>query len=231
MQLSDHSDQQNITTALSFTPPTLNCGKCPRLCRFRKKYRESHPHWHNAPVDAFGPITARLLIVGLAPGLKGANASGRPFTGDSAGGYLYQMLCRFGLATGTYNGHAGDGIRLEDVRITNAVRCVPPKNKPTAAEAASCRPFLKREIAAMNNLEIIFALGKLAHDAVLRCFGHRLSAYPFAHRSDYLVAGRYRLVSSYHCSRYNTQTGRLTDAMFDSVFKVITSKMRTQTKV
>ena len=218
-----------IATA-SFTPPSPNCGKCPRLCRFRNRYRDSHPHWHNAPVDAVGPLSAWLLIVGLAPGLKGANATGRPFTGDSAGGYLYQMLGRFGLATGTYDGHAGDGVMLNNVRITNAVRCVPPQNRPTAAEATSCRPFLAREIVAMTNLQTILALGKLAHDAVLRCFDYRLVTHPFAHQSNHLIADRYRLISSYHCSRYNTQTGRLTDAMFTSVFTDITSAMSAQQK-
>ena len=216
---------KQMTAARSFTPPAPNCGKCPRLRRFRNKYRDSHPHWHNAPVDAVGPLSARLLIVGLAPGLKGANATGRPFTGDSAGGYLYHMLGRFGLATSTYGGHAGDGVVLNDVRITNAVRCVPPQNKPTSAEATSCRPFLAREIAAMTNLQTILALGKLAHDAVLRCFDCRLAAYPFAPQSNYLIAYNYQLISSYHCSRYNTQTGRLTDAMFASVFTDITRTM------
>ncbi len=215
-----------MTATVNFTPPSTNCGKCPRLCRFRKKYRDSHPHWHNAPVDAIGPLSALLLIVGLAPGLKGANATGRPFTGDYAGGYLYQILGRFGLATGTYDGHLGDGVTLNDVRITNAVRCVPPHNRPTAAEATSCRSFLRNEIVAMPNLQTILALGKLAHDAVLRCFDCQLAAYPFAHQSNYLIADRYRLISSYHCSRYNTQTGRLTDAMFTSVFTDITRAMR-----
>lgn len=214
-----------MTAESHFAPPSPNCSKCPRLSRFRNRYRDSHPHWHNAPVDAVGPLSARLLIIGLAPGLKGANATGRPFTGDSAGGYLYKMLNRFGLATGTYGGNANDGVVLNDVRITNAVRCVPPQNKPTAIEATSCRPFLRREIAAMNNLQTILALGKLAHDAALRCFDCRLANYPFAHQSNYLIAVRYRLISSYHCSRYNTQTGRLTDEMFASVFTDITRRM------
>ena len=226
----DQRDQEHMTATASFTPPSPNCGKCPRLRRFHNSYRDSQPHWHNAPVDAVGPLSARLLIVGLAPGLKGANATGRPFTGDSAGGYLYQMLGRFGLATGTYDGHAGDGVTLNDVRITNAVRCVPPQNRPTAAEATSCRPFLAREIVAMTNLQTILALGKLAHDAVLRCFDCRLATYPFAHQSNHLIAERYRLISSYHCSRYNTQTGRLTDAMFTSVFTDITRAMGAQRK-
>ena len=219
-----------MTATSSFIPPSFNCSKCPRLCHFRSRYRDSHPHWHNAPVDAVGPLSARLLIVGLAPGLKGANATGRPFTGDYAGGYLYQTLGRFGLAKGTYDGHLGDGVTLNDVRITNAVRCVPPQNRPTAAEATSCRSFLRSEIMAMANLQTILALGKLAHDSVLRCFECRLANYPFTHQSKHLIADRYQLISSYHCSRYNTQTGRLTDAMFTSVFKDITRAMGTQQK-
>ena len=221
---------KHMTAVAKFNPPPPNCDKCPRLRRFRNKYRHSHPHWHNAPVNAVGPFSAQLLIVGLAPGLKGANATGRPFTGDSAGGYLYQMLDRFGLATGTYSGHAGDGVILHGVRITNAVRCVPPQNKPIASETRSCQFFLMHEILAMTNLRTILALGKLAHDSVLRCFNCRLATYPFAHQSNYLIASKYRLISSYHCSRYNTQTGRLTDAMFTAVFTDITRTMSTQKK-
>jgi uracil-DNA glycosylase family 4 len=194
------------------------------LRRFREHYRKTNPEWHNAPVTAVGPLSARILIVGLAPGLRGANATGRPFTGDSAGGYLYSMLGRFGLATGAYANHADDGVLLHDVRITNAVRCVPPANKPTAAEAKKCRPFLSHEIAAMDSLETILALGRLAHEAVLRCFDCRLAEFPFAHGSLYQIAGKYRLISSYHCSRYNTQTGRLTDKMFDEIFCTITGQ-------
>lgn len=171
-------------------------------------------------------MEASTLIVGLAPGLKGANATGRPFTGDSAGGYLYQMLCRYNLASGTYGGHADDGVMLHAVRITNAVRCVPPQNKPTAMEATKCRPFLQKEIAAMPNLRQILALGRLAHEAVLRCFGQPLNTYPFNHGSDHNIQvapnKTMRLLSSYHCSRYNTQTGRLTDQMFSSVFDKLT---------
>ena len=211
-----------------FTPPTHNCRRCPRLNKYLRDHRKSHPHWHNAPVDSIGSLDASVLIIGLAPGLKGANATGRPFTGDSAGGYLYQMLCRYNLATGTYDGHAEDGVTLLDVRITNAVRCVPPQNKPTAVEATKCRPFLQKEIGAMSNLQQILALGRLAHEAVLRCFEEPLGQYPFSHGSDYTLqvfqGQTVRLLSSYHCSRYNTQTGRLTDDMFCSIFDKLTKR-------
>jgi uracil-DNA glycosylase family 4 len=193
---------------------------------------KAHPEWHNAPVDAMGSVNARILIVGLAPGLKGANATGRPFTGDSAGGYLFEMLSRFGMAHGSYGGHAGDGVTLDDVRITNAVRCVPPQNKPTAAESHNCRPFLVSEIMAMPNIKVILALGRLAHDAVLRATGYRCADYPFAHASQHRISSKatcgkdrdLRLISSYHCSRYNTQTRRLTDDMFYNVFKIINNE-------
>jgi uracil-DNA glycosylase family 4 len=209
------------TTANSFVPPPTDCRRCKRLYKYLQGFRKTNPDWHNAPVDAVGSLSSRLLIVGLAPGMRGANATGRPFTGDSAGGYLYHMLARFGFAHGTYGGHAEDGVTLGDVRITNAVRCVPPQNKPTAEEATNCRPFLQQEIAAMDRLHTILALGKLAHDAVLRCFGCRLADYPFAHGSHHLIDGKYHLISSYHCSRYNTQTGRLTDKMFTDIFQKI----------
>jgi len=208
-----------------FSEPIPNCGRCPRLKRYRDRHRLSNPEWHNAPVAAIGPLSARILIVGLAPGLKGANATGRPFTGDAAGGYLYQMLARFGLATGTYGGHADDGVILNDVRITNAVRCVPPANKPTAQEAAHCRRFLRSEINAMPQLRIMLALGRLAHDAILRCFECRLADYPFTHGSHYSIGDGLTMISSYHCSRYNTQTGRLTDAMFSEIFQEISGLM------
>ena len=213
----------------TFTPPPSDCALCPRLHDYLQMHARTHPEWHNAPVDAMGSLTSRILIVGLAPGLKGANATGRPFTGDSAGGYLFEMLSRFGMAHGTYGGHADDGITLNDVRITNAVRCVPPQNKPTAAETHNCRPFLVREIMAMPNIRVILALGRLAHDAVLRATGHRIAEYPFKHASHHHITSMMadkktrtlHLISSYHCSRYNTQTRRLTDDMFSSIFNLI----------
>jgi uracil-DNA glycosylase family 4 len=188
----------------------------------RRECKRSFPDWHNAPVDAFGDLSARYLIVGLAPGLRGANRTGRPFTGDAAGGYLFLMLRQFNLASGSYSDDANDDLRLQDTRITNAVRCLPPENKPTSGEVNNCRDFLRREINAMPNLQTILALGKLAHDAVLRCFELPLKPYPFAHASLYDIAARDRnltLLSSYHCSRYNTQTGRLTEPMFAEIFE------------
>lgn len=216
----------------TFTPPPSDCSLCPRLKDYLSVHAKAHPEWHNAPVDAMGSLNARILIVGLAPGLKGANATGRPFTGDSAGGYLFEMLSRFGMAHGSYGGHAGDGVTLDDVRITNAVRCVPPQNKPTAAESHNCRPFLVSEIMAMPNIKVILALGRLAHDAVLRATGYRCADYPFAHASHHRISSKatcgkdrdLRLISSYHCSRYNTQTRRLTDDMFYNVFKIINNE-------
>jgi len=216
-----------------FTPPPSHCALCPRLREYLQTHTKTHPEWHNAPVDAMGSLDARILIVGLAPGLKGANATGRPFTGDSAGGYLFKMLNQFGLAHGHYGGHAGDGVTLDDVRITNAVRCVPPQNKPTAAEAHNCRPFLVDEIMAMPNINAILALGRLAHDAVLRATDLRCADYPFAHASHHRISMMtadaktrdVQLISSYHCSRYNTQTKRLTDDMFFNIFNMIKNEI------
>lgn len=199
--------------------PGRNCPRCPRLAAFRASQRAAHPDWHNAPVPAFGGLDARLLVVGLAPGLKGANRTARPFTGDHAGRMLYAALLRQGLARGTYGERADDGLSLAGVRITNAVRCVPPANKPTPTEFAACRPFLVREIAAMGRLRAILALGLGAHDQVLAALGaapKRL--WPFAHGAVHEMAEgrRLTLVDSYHCSRQNTNTGRLTEAMFDA---------------
>ena len=205
-----------------FSPPKPGCRRCPRLVALRRKCRIDFPAWHNAPVDSMGALDARILIIGLAPGLRGANRTGRPFTGDGAGGYLFNMLSRFELASGTYDADADDDITLHGVRITNAVRCLPPDNKPVASELANCRFFLRREIKAMPRLETIFALGKQAHDAALHCLGEKLSVHPFRHGGEHNVThegSRLRLVSSYHCSRYNTQTGRLTDAMFADVMQ------------
>ena len=208
-----------------FVPPVPDCARCARLVHLRQACRQQEPSWHNAPVESFGDITSRILIVGLAPGLRGANRTGRPFTGDAAGGYLFTMLRRFGLATGTYREDGDDDIRLADVRITNAVRCLPPANKPVAAEINACRPFLAAEIDAMPRLDSILTLGRLAHDATLRTAGMRPAAVPFRHAGNQPIEiqGRMiRIVSSYHCSRYNTQTGRLTDEMFAEIFRMIT---------
>lgn len=201
--------------------PGRECPLCPRLEEFRLKYRASDPEWHNAPVPSFGPVDARLLIVGLAPGLKGANLTGRPFTGDYAGDLLYATLADFGWTRGTYGAHADDGFELNDCRITNAVRCVPPQNKPVGAEVNTCRPFLVDEIATMPNLKVILALGGLAHGAVIQTLGERKSAWKFGHCATHDVPGQPLLINSYHCSRYNTNTGRLTTEMFADVFALI----------
>jgi uracil-DNA glycosylase family 4 len=198
--------------------PGRDCALCPRLVEFRQANRASQPTWHNAPVPAFGGLDARLLIVGLAPGLRGANATGRPFTGDWAGDLLYGTLLHFGAATGSYAERADDGLALVDCRITNAVRCVPPANRPTPAEAKACRPFLVQELAAMPRLRAILAIGGFAHDAVLTTLGLKKSALPFAHGAVHPLGDGKTLVDSYHCSRLNTNTGRLTEAMFHQVF-------------
>lgn len=199
----------------------LSCKACPRLSAFLDEQRQAHPDWHNAPVPSFGPRTAQLLIVGLAPGLRGANRTGRPFTGDFAGDTLYQTLLSTGLARGQYQQDGQDDLELPNVRITNAVRCVPPQNKPTAQEVHKCRPYLETELSLMPNLAIILSLGKISHDSVLRHFGLTLSHYPFAHQAVHQLPSGLMLVDSYHCSRYNTQTGRLTPAMFAAVFAEI----------
>jgi uracil-DNA glycosylase family 4 len=197
--------------------PGRDCALCPRLEAFRQEWRRREPDWFNAPVPSFGLPTARLLIVGLAPGLQGANRTGRPFTGDHAGLLLYDTLSRFGFAKGTYGARPDDGLELVDARISNAVRCVPPENKPTGAEITTCRDFLKSTIAEMQELRAIVTLGRIAHDTAAAALGARRSAVPFAHGAAHEI-GRVRLFDSYHCSRYNTNTGVLTTEMFRSVF-------------
>ena len=197
--------------------PGRNCPRCPRLAAFRKQWRASEPAWFNAPVPSFGPLDARLLIVGLAPGLQGANRTGRPFTGDHAGLLLYETLARYGFSRGTFDARPDDGLELIDCRITNAVRCVPPENKPTPAEINTCRDFLMPTIAEMPKLRAVVALGKIAHDSVVTAFGTKKSAAPFKHGGKNAL-GNLTLFSSYHCSRYNTNTGVLTPEMFRAVF-------------
>ena len=201
--------------------PPADCSLCPRLVDFRRSNRDAYPDFHNAPVGSFGPLDASLLIVGLAPGLKGANRTGRPFTGDFAGDLLYATLEKFGFARGRYDKRADDGLELVDCRITNAVRCVPPENKPTGPEANACRPFLVAEMAAMPRLHTILALGGLAHNAVLTTLGLRKAAYKFGHAARHPLPDGRVLTDSYHCSRYNTNTGKLTPAMFETVFAAI----------
>ena len=200
--------------------PGRNCPRCPRLVTFRETWRERQPDWFNAPVPSFGPVDARLLIVGLAPGLRGANRTGRPFTGDYAGDLLYATLAEYGFARGTYQARPDDGLALIDCRITNAVRCVPPENKPTGGEIITCRDFLKATIAEMPKLAAIVTLGRIAHDTTLTALDVARSKAPFSHGCRQMV-GPLALFGSYHCSRLNTNTGVLTPKMFRAVFSAV----------
>ena len=197
--------------------PSRDCAFCPRLAAFREKNRREHADWFNAPVPSFGPLTARLLIAGLAPGLQGANRTGRPFTGDWAGDLLYDTLLKLGLAKGKYEERADDTLELVDCRIANSVRCVPPQNKPEPSEIKTCRQFLSSELETLPNVKVILALGKIAHDSVCDALGAKKKLHPFKHGMSYEKIGRYTLISSYHCSRYNTNTGVLTTEMFETV--------------
>ncbi len=194
-----------------------NCPHCPRLVAYRQENARAEPTWFNGAAPSFGDEGARLLIVGLAPGRGGANRTGRPFTGDYAGDLLYGTLKKLELASGEYRADPGDGFTLVGAMITNAVRCAPPENKPTPAEIAACRPFLAARIAALTNLKVILALGSIAHESVLRAHGLKPSAAKFGHGAEAPLADGRTLVSSYHCSRYNTQTRRLTTEMFETV--------------
>lgn len=197
---------------------------CPRLVAFRLENRTRWPDWHNAPVPSFGPLDARVLIVGLGPGLRGANRTGRPFTGDFAGDLLYPTLLKFGFAQGAYSAPRddgawpGDALKLVDARITNAERCVPPQNKPLPVEIENCRRYLAAEISTMARLSVIVALGRVAHDAVLRALDLRPAKHGFSHGAWHDINRRFVLADSYHCSRYNTNTGTLTPEMFEAVF-------------
>jgi uracil-DNA glycosylase family 4 len=203
----------------AFAEPPLDCPRCPRLVAFRRELQAMYPGWNNAPVRSFGGLDAPLLIVGLAPGMKGANRTGRPFTGDYAGELLYSTLLKFGFAKGQFKADPNDGLQLVGARICNAVRCLPPENKPLPVEFTECRPFLQSELAAMTNLKAIVALGKGAHDQVLRALTVKpAGAYPFIHARLHTLPGGLTLADSYHCSRYNTNTGRLTTEMFHDVF-------------
>jgi len=205
--------------AFDVSPPR-DCAQCPRLADFRAANRAKFPEFANAPVESFGDADARLAIVGLAPGLKGANRTGRPFTGDYAGDLLYATLLELGLAQGRYDKRPDDGLSLRDCVILNAVRCVPPENKPTPAEINNCRAYLRLAIHALPRLQTIVALGRIAHDTVLRVFQARLVLHPFAHGARHeLGQGAPKLFDSYHCSRYNTNTGVLTPTMFRDVLR------------
>ena len=195
------------------------CRRCPRLAGFLDEVAERHPGYHAAPVAPFGDDAPRLLIVGLAPGMHGANRTGRPFTGDYAGVLLYESLHRLGLASAAESLSADDGLQLAGCRITNAVKCLPPANKPIGEEIRNCNRFLASELAELPAGAVCLALGKIAHDAILRSFGLKLSGHRFGHGNEHALPGGRHLVDSYHCSRYNTQTKRLTPAMFTQVFE------------
>jgi uracil-DNA glycosylase len=207
------------TTGAKPTRPTpdRDCPLCPRLRAFREAQRAAEPGWFNAPVPSFGPADARLLVVGLAPGLRGANRTGRLFTGDFAGEVLYPALARHGFGRGVFAARPDDGFELLDCRVANAVRCVPPANRPTPDEIRTCRRFLVGELSPDAMPGVILALGRIAHESVLRAIGVRPAACPFAHEAVHPLPGRRWLVSSFHTSRYNINTGRLTPAMFDAV--------------
>jgi len=211
-----------MSTPPSYPPePAKTCAHCPRLVRYRHEYAAKEPDWFNGAVPSFGDEQAELLIIGLAPGLRGANRTGRTFTGDPSGALLYETLTRFKFTSGTYAEHGQDDLRLNNVMITNAVRCVPPQNKPTGAEINACRPYLKARIAALPNVKTLLMLGKVAHDSTLRTLGLKLKDHPFGHGVQYSTHDEGRpltLLSSYHCSRYNVNTRRLTPDMFDQIF-------------
>ncbi len=200
--------------------PGRDCPLCPRLVDYRHAQRALHGDWFNAPVPSFGDHQAQLLIVGLAPGVQGANRTGRPFTGDFAGELLYGTLIKFGFARGTFKADPGDGLQLVNTLITNAVRCVPPQNKPTPAEIKTCGGFLNAQMAALPKLRAIVALGRIAHDATLTTLKQRKSQFPFGHGAVHEL-GPVKLFDSYHCSRYNTNTRVLTPAMFEEVFAAV----------
>lgn len=203
---------------LASTEPPHDCPLCPRLVAFREELRAEFPDWWNAPVNAFGDPDAWLGIIGLAPGKHGANRTGRPFTGDFAGELLFNTLAKFGLTTGSYAGTPDDGLALKGAMIINAVKCLPPANKPTPAEIHACRPFLERQAAALPNARIFIALGQIAHQSAVKILGGRLPKARFGHLAEHRMPDGRILIDSYHCSRYNQNTGRLTAAMFEAVF-------------
>jgi uracil-DNA glycosylase family 4 len=205
--------------------PGPECTLCPRLAAFRTAQRGAHPDWFNAPVPSFGPDSAELLIVGLAPGLRGANRTGRPFTGDYAGDLLYRSLLKFGFAAGDYGADPRDGLELRRARITNAVRCVPPQNKPEPAEIAACGRFLGGELRRLPRLKAILALGAIAHNAVLATKGLKRARYPFGHGAVHELPDGIVLADSYHCSRLNTNTGKLTTEMFEAVIARLADRL------
>lgn len=196
----------------------IKCTACPRLADFLADIRQQYPDYHGLPVAPFGDDHPDVLIVGLAPGMHGANATGRPFTGDYAGVLLYETLHKTGFSNQSVSDHVDDGLELINCRITNAVKCLPPQNKPTGAEINQCNAFLKVELESMESKRLLIALGSIAHNAILKALGLKLSAYKFGHAAEHELPGGFTLIDSYHCSRYNTQTKRLTAEMFEQVF-------------
>ena len=197
--------------------PNKNCSKCRRLYNFRKKNQSNNPDWFNAPVPTFGELSSSLLIVGLAPGLQGANKTGRPFTGDYAGDLLYKTINKFNFSKGKYAGTIDDSLKLKDCTITNAVRCVPPQNKPISEEINNCNNFLKKTIENHKNLKVIIALGLIAHKSIISALNLKQKLYKFKHGNKHKIDNLI-LIDSYHCSRYNTNTGRLNQEMFEKIF-------------
>ena len=208
----------DIVSPLPGTEPPRDCQRCPRLVAFRGECRAEYPDWWNAPVYAFGDSRAWLAFAGLAPGKHGANRTGRPFTGDYAGDLLFATLARFGFSEGVYDARADDGLRLSGAIILNAVKCLPPQNKPTPEEIRTCRPFLESALAALPQVRVVIALGQIAHQSAVKALGGRLPKARFGHLAERCLPDGRVLIDSYHCSRYNTNTGRLTPAMFEAVF-------------
>ncbi|UIJ45141.1 uracil-DNA glycosylase [Sphingomonas cannabina] len=200
------------------TEPPRDCPRCPRLVALREALRVEHPGWWNAPVPAFGDPESWLGIIGLAPGKHGANRTGRPFTGDYAGELLFGTLAKFGLAAGRYEGRPDDGLRLTGAVILNSVKCLPPENKPTPEETRTCRTFLDGQVAALPRLRVFVALGQIAHQSAVKVLGGKLPKARFAHLAEHRMPDGRILIDSYHCSRYNQNTGRLTAEMFEAVF-------------
>jgi uracil-DNA glycosylase family 4 len=204
---------------LASLDPPAECPLCPRLVGVRHAMREAHPDWFNAPVPGFGDPDAWLAIIGLAPGMHGANRTGRPFTGDFAGSLLFETLGGLGLADGVYEARPDDGLRLTGAIILNAVRCLPPQNKPTPEEVRTCRRFLEPPLDALPGLRVVVALGHIAHQSAVKALGGKLPKMPFAHGAEHRLPSGVRLIDSYHCSQYNQNTGRLTAAMFGAIFE------------